>query len=233
VNHDIPQTSVRNLSTLLQKVTVLVYDPDPPIAGIVRQVLTRLGFGKILMAHSSEEALDLFLENHVDFIITDHDIAPVRDGLTFISFIRTSPHSVQTSVPIIMLSGHTEEKDILRARDAGITEFAAKPFTAKSLTDRIVRVIENPRSFIITKRYIGPDRRHKDISSPALRRKEDMPQQTAPAAAEPETPYFSMPRISESPPSNNAPVYSSSGEIIMSKTAARHRGNIFKRLLGK
>lgn len=171
-----PKTSVRNLASLLQHVSVLVYDPDPPIAGIVRQVLVRLGFGKIFVAHSTEEALNYYLENHVDFIITDYSNEPVRDGLPLVKFIRCSPDSRQTTVPIIMLSGHTEEKEILDARDSGITEFAAKPFTAKTLSDRIVRIIENPRSFIITKRYVGPDRRHKDVAPPtgALRRRQDV-----------------------------------------------------------
>lgn len=226
MHYDAPQTSVRNLSSLLQKVTVLVYDPDPPIAGIIRQVLNRLGFGKILMASSSEEALDLFLENPIDFIITDYDPAPVRDSLNLISFIRTSPDSVQTTVPIIMLSGHTEEQDILRARDAGITEFTAKPFTAKSLTDRIIRVIENPRSFIITKRYTGPDRRHKEAGGAGQRRKADT------KGSNIQEPILEITETTNMAIPSATPVYSSEGKIVPSKTDTVNK-NIFKRLLGK
>lgn len=167
-------SSVRNLPALLQNVSVLVYDPDPPIAGIVRHVLMQLGFGNINVTHDRDEALEYFLDNTVDFIITDYDPAPIRDDLDLVTFIRTSPDSTNRTVPIIMLSGQTEEQHVVWARDAGITEFAAKPFTAKTLSERIVRIIENPRSFIITKRYVGPDRRHKNQPSPArLRRKQD------------------------------------------------------------
>lgn len=221
-----PNTSVRNLSSLLHKVTVLVYDPDPPIAGIVRHVLSQLGFGRILVTSDREEALDFFLENPIDFIITDHDTNPVRDGLPLITFIRTSPDSVQRTVPIIMLSGHTAEDEIIQARDAGITEFAAKPFTAKSLTDRIIRVIENPRSFIITKRYSGPDRRHREgeEEQAAQRRKSD---KTLPVDAE-------NPAAAEggaTPPAPQgvaaAPVYSGGGKVV-----TPNKKNIFKRLIG-
>jgi hypothetical protein len=45
------------------------------------------------------------------------------------------------------------------ARDAGVTEFLAKPISAKGLYQRIVNVVANPRPFIKTKTYFGPDRR--------------------------------------------------------------------------
>ena len=45
------------------------------------------------------------------------------------------------------------------ARDAGVTEFLAKPISAKGLYQRILNVVANPRPFIKTKTYFGPDRR--------------------------------------------------------------------------
>ena len=48
---------------------------------------------------------------------------------------------------------------LVAARDAGITEFLAKPVSSKALYQRIVSVIANPRPFIKTKTYFGPDRR--------------------------------------------------------------------------
>lgn len=161
-----PQSSLRNLPALLQKVSVMVVDPDPRISGIVRRVLHNLGFGEIHLESSYTEALEKFREHPADFIITDFDITPVKDGLSFVEYIRMSPESPNPHVPIIMLTGHTEHQEVEIARDLGITEFATKPFTARSLCDRIVRVVENPRSFIITKRYVGPDRRHRDKPPP-------------------------------------------------------------------
>jgi DNA-binding response OmpR family regulator len=67
-------------------------------------------------------------------------------------------------VAIIMLTGHSEKKRVTSARDAGITEFLAKPISAKGLYQRIVNVVANPRSFIKTKTYFGPDRR-RNVSS--------------------------------------------------------------------
>jgi DNA-binding response OmpR family regulator len=68
-------------------------------------------------------------------------------------------------VPIIMLTGHSEKHRVTSARDAGITEFMAKPISAKSLYQRILNVVANPRPFIKTKTYFGPDRRRNVTNS--------------------------------------------------------------------
>jgi DNA-binding response OmpR family regulator len=62
-------------------------------------------------------------------------------------------------VPIIMLTGHSEKKRVMIARDAGVTEFLAKPIAAKALYERILNVIAHPRPYIKSKTYFGPDRR--------------------------------------------------------------------------
>jgi hypothetical protein len=72
-----------------------------------------------------------------------------------------------------MLSGHSEKRRVVEARDAGVTEFLAKPIAAKSLYERILSVVLNPRSFIQTKSYFGPDRRrnvHSNYAGPERRK---------------------------------------------------------------
>src|SRR5450432_3857545 len=73
--------------------------------------------------------------------------------------IRQPGANANPFVPIIMLTGRTQRKNIVKARDAGITEFLAKPFSAKSLYERILNIVVNPRPFIKAKQYFGPDRR--------------------------------------------------------------------------
>ncbi|MCH2548221.1 MAG: response regulator, partial [Alphaproteobacteria bacterium] len=159
-------TSVKNLPALLNKVSVLVVDSDVLTANIIKHVLNSLGFGNIIIEHDSNAAAKIIVHQSIDLVITDMDMTLVEDEMTLVEFIRNSPESPLPYIPIILLTGHTELHDIETARDQGITEIASKPFTAKSLCDRIIRVIENPRSFIITKRYTGPDRRRRDTAPP-------------------------------------------------------------------
>ena len=84
---------------------------------------------------------------------------PIFDGLELTQMIRQPGANANPYVPIIMLTGHSEKKRVTAARDAGVTEFLAKPISAKALYQRILNVVANPRPFIKTKTYFGPDRR--------------------------------------------------------------------------
>ncbi len=65
-----------------------------------------------------------------------------------------------------MVSDRSEMKDVTLARDSGATEFLVKTVTAKALTDRLARVIFEPRPFVRSKSFFGPDRRRKDENFP-------------------------------------------------------------------
>jgi DNA-binding response OmpR family regulator len=49
----------------------------------------------------------------------------------------------------------------MEARDAGVTEFVAKPLSARTLLNRLNAVIYQPRAFVRTQTYFGPDRRRR------------------------------------------------------------------------
>ena len=64
-----------------------------------------------------------------------------------------------------MITGHTEKHRVEAARDAGVTEFLAKPITAHSLFSRIAEIVERPRAFVRCDSYFGPDRRRHQSDS--------------------------------------------------------------------
>src|SRR5262249_59876425 len=84
---------------------------------------------------------------------------PIVAGLERPQMIRHPGANQKPYVPIIMLTGHSEKKRVIASRDAGITEFLAKPISAKALYQRVLNIVANPRPFIRTKSYFGPDRR--------------------------------------------------------------------------
>jgi hypothetical protein len=56
-------------------------------------------------------------------------------------------------------------KRVNEARDVGVNEFLSKPVTAKGVLERLNRVVENPRAFVRTPDYFGPDRRRRSDPS--------------------------------------------------------------------
>ena len=100
-----------------------------------------------------------------DVIIVDWNMQPL-DGLDFVRLVRTAKDTPNPYVPIIMLSGYTEYRRVTEARDAGVNEYLAKPISAKALYQRFVSIIDNPRSFVRTKKFFGPCRRRQDQGPP-------------------------------------------------------------------
>ncbi len=105
-----------------------------------------------------------FVHYGPDIVLTDWAM-PIFDGLELTQMIRQPNANANPYVPIIMLTGHSERKRVIAARDAGITEFLAKPISAKALYQRILNVVINPRPFIKSKSYFGPDRRRNTVAN--------------------------------------------------------------------
>jgi two-component system chemotaxis response regulator CheY len=144
----------------LRPLTVLIIDDNEPMREIIATVLKSLGIRKIFVACDGVEALKIVTEREVDIIFTDLMMQPV-DGLAFIRWVRTSPASSNPYTPIIMVTGHATRASLDEARMAGVTEFLAKPLTARGVLHRVNEVINNPRDFVRTAAYFGPCRRRR------------------------------------------------------------------------
>jgi CheY-like chemotaxis protein len=136
----------------------LVIDDNAHMRRIVRTLLHGFGTREVYEAEDGAAGLEAFTHYMPDLVIADW-VMPIFDGLELTQMIRQPGANSNPYVPIIMLTGHSEKRRVVAARDAGITEFLAKPISAKLLYERILNVVANPRPFIKTKTYFGPDRR--------------------------------------------------------------------------
>jgi len=146
----------------LKNLKVMVIDDHAPMRHLLMSLLRELGITKFFQASSGLVALQALRNDEPDIIITDSIMDPVN-GLEFTRRVRNAETNVDPFVPIIMVSGQTELVNIVEARDAGVTEFLAKPISARSVYARLSKVIAEPRSFIRTEGFFGPDRRRKDL----------------------------------------------------------------------
>ena len=157
--------SDQNARYVLDNISVLVIDDNKHMSNLVVEILHALGVKNTCQAGDAAKAFQELKHFMADVIIVDWHMEPL-DGLDFVRLVRTAKDSPNPYVPIIMLSGYTEFRRITEARDAGINEFLAKPISAKSLYQRIAAIIDNPRPFIRSKSYFGPDRRRQDSGPP-------------------------------------------------------------------
>ena len=144
--------------------SVLIVDDMPPITDLLRQILHIFGFSDILIAKDIETAFHILCQQEPDLILTDW-VLPGGNGIELTKMIRNDPKSPTPFVPIIMITGFCSKKHVEMARDAGVNEFLTKPFTSQDLYARIEQAVENPRDFVKTKQFFGPDRRrHMSIN---------------------------------------------------------------------
>ena len=154
-----------NSRYVLENVNVLVLDDNRHMRQLVESILHALGVKQVCQAGDAAQAFKELQHFNADVIIVDWHMEPL-DGLDFVRLVRNAKDSPNPYVPIIMLSGYTEYRRVVEARDAGVHEFLAKPISAKALYQRFAAIIDNPRPFIRTKAYFGPDRRRQNVGPP-------------------------------------------------------------------
>ncbi len=149
------------------KLRFLVCDDNPHMRRILRTLLHSFGAREVYESEDGATALEMYSHYVPDIVITDWSM-PIFDGLELAQMIRQPESKGNPYAPIIMLTGHSEKRRVTVARDAGVTEFLAKPISAKGLYQRILNVVANPRPFIKTKTYFGPDRRRNTAPAAAI-----------------------------------------------------------------
>ncbi len=150
---------------VLDNINVLVLDDNRHMRNLDQSILHALGVKNVCEAADAAQAFKELQHFQADVIIVDWHMEPL-DGLDFVRLVRTAKDSPNPYVPIIMLSGYTEYRRVTEARDAGVNESLAKPISAKALYQRFASIIDNPRPFIRTKSYFGPDRRRQNLGPP-------------------------------------------------------------------
>ncbi len=139
------------------------------VRDIFHDLLRELGTGRVETAKDGVEAIEIMragagsptaIQIHFDLVISDLMMVPI-DGLLLLKWIRESKDSPDRFMPFILMSGAADEDNVQRARDQGVSEILAKPFSAGSVAKRLLEVIDNPRQFVATPNYFGPDRQRQ------------------------------------------------------------------------
>lgn len=155
---------------------VLLVDDHTHIRAIFTSILNGLGMFRLSTADRSDRALSTLEAEPIDLVITDFNM-PGLSGIGLAQRIRQEVRSknprFNPSIPIIMITSFGTKKCLMAARDAGVDEFLAKPFTTLAVAERIDSAINMQRSFIVSDNYIGPCRRRKvDPILSGLKRRE-------------------------------------------------------------
>ena len=110
----------------MSNIQILVVDDESRMRKLVKDFLQREGYS-VLEAGDGMEAMDIFYEQKIDLVILDV-MMPRMDGWQTCREIRRD-----STVPIIMLTARSEERDELQGFELGVDEYISKPFSPKIL----------------------------------------------------------------------------------------------------
>ena len=141
----------------LSKVRILVLEKHLLIRKLLTEVFNEFGVATVFSTPDPEVAFDFYMTNPVDIVLSDwtHGL----DGMAFLKQLRQGNTSHNPFIPVIVCTANTQFHHVCTARDMGMTEFLAKPVSAKTIYSRICAVIESNRPFIRITDFFGPDRR--------------------------------------------------------------------------
>jgi len=151
-----------------ERCNLLIVEDNHYIRRVLENLLRQISFTNITVTQNGAEAIEYFKSLNevdgfskgpsIDLVLSDLVMSPIN-GLLFLRWVRSSKESPNRFMPFIMLSGAADNEYVHAARDLGVTEFLGKPFSAHSVSRRILEVINYPRQFVTTQSYLGPDRR--------------------------------------------------------------------------
>lgn len=115
---------------------ILVVDDESRMRKLVKDFLIKNDYS-VVEASDGEEALNAFYDNgDIDLLILDV-MMPKMDGFHVLKQIRET-----SSVPVIMLTARSEEKDELMGFKLGVDEYVTKPFSPKVLVARVEAILK-------------------------------------------------------------------------------------------
>lgn len=113
-----------------QVARVLVVEDDPRMFAAVRTVLLQGGY-QVSVAIDGVDGLRLALHQPTDLVVLDIGL-PKMDGMEVCRAIRQ-----RSSVPILMLTGRSDELDKVLGLELGADDYLTKPFGMRELIARV------------------------------------------------------------------------------------------------
>ena len=131
---------------------ILLVDDEKPVAEMIHQMLTRLGY-RVTTRLGSQDALATFQAGPEDFdlVITDLTM-PRMTGLELAGEIR----KIRENIPIVLCTGFSHIVDGPKVRALGIRELALKPLVRRELAVMVRKVLDEKTSKHVAGRQKTP-----------------------------------------------------------------------------
>jgi CheY-like chemotaxis protein len=122
-----------------RKIKILICEDETVIALDLKHTLIQMQFEVCAVVTKGEDMIKKFTEDCPDLIITDIKLKGKMDGIEAASVISESLRKV----PILFLTGQSDELTYRQAMAVNPCNYLRKPFTEKSLHDAITLCLKD------------------------------------------------------------------------------------------
>jgi CheY-like chemotaxis protein len=120
------------------KTTVLLAEDDHLLRAALAHQLEQAGIGRVVVALDGQHALTQLRAQPVHAVACALDM-PKLGGLQLAEQLRADPR--HAALPILLMAGELDRAVVQQAVKVGINDMLVKPFSAKQLLDRLVKLL--------------------------------------------------------------------------------------------
>jgi two-component system chemotaxis response regulator CheY len=120
-------------------IKILVVDDFATMRKVIRNLLKQVGYENIVEAEDGMIALRTLKSQKIDLIVSDWNM-PNMTGLELLKAVRADEDLKPT--PFLMVTAEALQDNVIAAVKAGVSNYIVKPFTAETLNDKIMKIIE-------------------------------------------------------------------------------------------
>jgi two-component system, response regulator PdtaR len=120
----------------MNKIKILVCEDEMVIALDLKHTLTNLGFQITSTVTKGEDLIKKYKEDNPDLIITDIKLKGTMDGIEAARIINEIG-----KVPILFLTGQSDEQTFEQAMETNPCSYLKKPFTETALFEAVTMCV--------------------------------------------------------------------------------------------
>jgi len=122
-----------------KNIKILIVDDLPTMRRIIKNLLRDLGFNNTSEADDGTTALPMLQGGGYDLLITDWNM-PGMQGIDLLRHVRADDKL--NSLTVLMVTAEQKPEQIDEAAQAGVDGYIVKPFTAKTLKEKLDKIFE-------------------------------------------------------------------------------------------
>lgn len=119
------------------KLRILLVDDSSTMRRLIRKILRQLGFVNIVEADDGTTAWEVLQKEEIEFIVSDWNM-PKMKGIDLLRQVRASEK--YSEIPFLMVTGEAQEKNVLEAVEARVSNYIVKPFNEYTLQKKIDKI---------------------------------------------------------------------------------------------